>query len=944
MATENLQATIEVKVESKAANTELERLRSPMGVKMTMDVSDAKFKLKSLRDEYKAMTTEMKMSDAGSALASSIEQQQRAVTILWKKLNNFVRTWDTELSAFAQSFQKLWVDINTGLWSKLDSLASSVKQTFSVMATSAWEASTNMAAALGWGSKGWIVWLVAAAAGAIGAWSLGLWDKYEQASISFNTMLGSAEKWQEMLRQLTEFAQKTPFELQWIRDSAKQLMAMGIEAWDMIPTLKALGDASAATWAPLQQIAYAYGQIKTAGAATTQDLNQLATAGIPIWDELGKVVGRTAWEVKKMVEDRQITFDQVQQALTNLTSEWGKFANMMAAQSETLSGKWAQFTDSLAAIWEKIWMFLIPLAKEFVDAMSWAVDWTIEVFWYLMPMFEEIWSFFDNIISGIQASWENMFGSANQSASDSATQQVWFWQQVWEALFMLYNVIVSVFSQIWETISGYLDTIWAYMTNQWDVTTNTLKTAFSTAVSAIANSILDIVNSAVNGIVWLANKGIDAINSLIDLANTVPWISLWKLSGFSGVNFSVWNWKWIFDTVVDKYKSTGKSLAAWISNFLGWIDKKIQARTDSYVNSLAKAGSQATGVELPGSVVAPVWGGWAGWKKKWGWGGWKWKDPKEEELKKQKELEKEKEKQEKESKDRQKNFFKEIQNQRKEEGKNIDEHIKKVKDWLKKLKDLEEELLKLNKEYTADVQNKYADQYSQVLESIKEAEKQIKEAQAGFYGDDWVEAAKNLSKYTEELAKLQAQKDELIASWNLTKDAQSTADTRSSLEWADLSKFDFELELKKLEEQKKLKEEEFLQKQKDIEAELGMNKMQAEKELEIATLRKEQNEAAIKALSDVVEMYENKITSYTDSEITKRMRLYNSEEARLRQLIALRMQAWYTVGAFPNATITNNNQTSTNVNVNANVSNNVDMNKLANTLAQKVQLSSKWIN
>lgn len=117
----------------------------------------------------------------------------------------------------------------------------------------------------------------------IGGSILNLGDKLEQANISFEVMLGSAEKAKKMLADLSTFAKNTPFELQGIRDSAKQLMAMGIPAEKMIQTLKVLGDISAGTGAPLQQIAYAYGQVATAGIAKTQDMNQLVNAGIDIF-------------------------------------------------------------------------------------------------------------------------------------------------------------------------------------------------------------------------------------------------------------------------------------------------------------------------------------------------------------------------------------------------------------------------------------------------------------------------------------------------------------------------------------------------------------------------------------------------------------------------------------------------------------------------------------
>lgn len=45
-----------------------------------------------------------------------------------------------------------------------------------------------------------------------------------------------------MLEDLSDFAAKTPFELPEVRQNAKQLLAMGVSAENVIPTLKALGD------------------------------------------------------------------------------------------------------------------------------------------------------------------------------------------------------------------------------------------------------------------------------------------------------------------------------------------------------------------------------------------------------------------------------------------------------------------------------------------------------------------------------------------------------------------------------------------------------------------------------------------------------------------------------------------------------------------------------
>lgn len=62
MSVEKLSAVLTVDLEKDQAEKELERLRSPKAIKMSMDVSDAKLQLEVLRKEYAAMDWAMKKS------------------------------------------------------------------------------------------------------------------------------------------------------------------------------------------------------------------------------------------------------------------------------------------------------------------------------------------------------------------------------------------------------------------------------------------------------------------------------------------------------------------------------------------------------------------------------------------------------------------------------------------------------------------------------------------------------------------------------------------------------------------------------------------------------------------------------------------------------------------------------------------------------------------
>nr|DAT16568.1 MAG TPA: tail tape measure protein [Caudoviricetes sp.] len=119
-------------------------------------------------------------------------------------------------------------------------------------------------------------------------------------------MLGGAEAARRMLQDLSDFAANTPFELTGVRETAKQLLAYNIEAHKIIPTLKALGDVSAGLSVPIQQVAFAYGQVKSAGRLLGQDLRQFTNAGVPIIAELAKNLGVAESKIKDMVSAGKI--------------------------------------------------------------------------------------------------------------------------------------------------------------------------------------------------------------------------------------------------------------------------------------------------------------------------------------------------------------------------------------------------------------------------------------------------------------------------------------------------------------------------------------------------------------------------------------------------------------------------------------------------------------
>src|SRR5690348_1137222 len=64
--------------------------------------------------------------------------------------------------------------------------------------------------------------------------SLDVAGSFEQTSIAFTTLLGSAAESRNMLANLYQFAASTPFEIPQVLQGARQLMAFGFSSKDVI--------------------------------------------------------------------------------------------------------------------------------------------------------------------------------------------------------------------------------------------------------------------------------------------------------------------------------------------------------------------------------------------------------------------------------------------------------------------------------------------------------------------------------------------------------------------------------------------------------------------------------------------------------------------------------------------------------------------------------------
>jgi tape measure domain-containing protein len=213
--------------------------------------------------------------------------------------------------------------------------------------------------------------LAGIAFGKVASEGLSMAATLEQSAAGFTTMLGSAEKSQKFVKEMSDFAAKTPFEFPELADSAQTMMAFGFNAKDVIPTMTKVGDAVGAlggTSETVDRVVMALGQMKAKGKVSGEEMLQLTEAGIPAWQLLADKIGKTVPEAQEAARKGQIDLDT---AMTGIIDGMGKkYAGGMEAQAKTITGMMSTLKDNVGLALANIVTPLLPFIKDAIGAAS----------------------------------------------------------------------------------------------------------------------------------------------------------------------------------------------------------------------------------------------------------------------------------------------------------------------------------------------------------------------------------------------------------------------------------------------------------------------------------------------------------------------------------------------------------------------------------------------
>ena len=167
----------------------------------------------------------------------------------------------------------------------------------------------------------------------------------ETAAVSLEYFVDAAEGTEEAaaqvqayLREVNNFAARTPFSTDDVLTLSKYMQAVGVAMSQTQSVLSVITDTAAATGASqenLQRITFALGQMLTKGRLANEEIRQLANANIPVYQILQEEMGLTGDQISKIGNYWVDANDAVVAILNGLNKRYAGAADKIA---ETLTG------------------------------------------------------------------------------------------------------------------------------------------------------------------------------------------------------------------------------------------------------------------------------------------------------------------------------------------------------------------------------------------------------------------------------------------------------------------------------------------------------------------------------------------------------------------------------------------------------------------------------
>jgi len=171
----------------------------------------------------------------------------------------------------------------------------------------------------------------------------------QSLNLQMEAFTGGADQAAAAMEEFKRIASQTPLDVMQVAEAGKIMMAYGVDTVQAVDATERLAIVSAATGGDVNLLARNLGQVAAQGRAYTRDLTQFAIQGIPIWEQMSVVTGKSVAELKDMAREGQIGMTTVMSALRNMTKEGSAFAEVASRMQETYAGQLALLQSEFQA-------------------------------------------------------------------------------------------------------------------------------------------------------------------------------------------------------------------------------------------------------------------------------------------------------------------------------------------------------------------------------------------------------------------------------------------------------------------------------------------------------------------------------------------------------------------------------------------------------------------
>lgn len=405
-----------------------------------------------------------------------------------------------------------------------------------------------------------------AAGGAAALFGVKAAASFQQTTISFEGILGSAQQAKVMLDSLRVFAARTPFQFPELATSAKQLLAVGFNARDVLPIMTKLGNVAATLGVggpEIDGVVRALGQMKGKGKASAEELNQISEQipGFSAVKAIAEGMGISVAEAFKKMAIGAIPADQAISAILTGMEKFPGAAGAMDRQSQTLNGVISTLKDTVTGLAID---FITPYLPGMSAAVSTLTTWMQNT---LPGAFAAVGGAMDGLMSkiapfvsgvmgalsglvngdtagagqklgvalgldpaavtsamdGVKQALSTGLDSAKQIVSDVLAGIAQFWEDHRAKIMVILQQYVGVIQSGFVAIQAVVGTVLAVVTDLWDRFGSTLldklRIAFDAVIEIIRGAlevmkgIFDLITAVLTG-KW--GDAWDAIKAILD--------------------------------------------------------------------------------------------------------------------------------------------------------------------------------------------------------------------------------------------------------------------------------------------------------------------------------------------------------------------------------------------------------------------------------------------